>query len=97
LLPQLSILRNFNNNNIIITISSSSSRSTISLLLHVECHIVLRPLLFPRRELHLPVLEIDPIIPAVLIQVRDHIIQQLHVGLIHDPGDGCPQNMIAGI
>jgi len=43
------------------------------------------------------IMEIDPVLAAMFVDIADHFLQELQVGLVHDAGDAFAQDMIACI
>ena len=44
---------------------------------------------------HAEVVEVDPVVPAMGVQIRHHVLQQLHIRLVHDPCNGTAEDFIA--
>src|ERR1700743_94699 len=43
------------------------------------------------------VVEVDPVFAAAGGETGDHLLEELHIGFIHDPSDGFAKDMIAGV
>jgi len=43
------------------------------------------------------IMQVDPVGATVGIDIGDHVLQQLEVGFVHDPGDGFTQDVVAGV
>jgi len=46
---------------------------------------------------HTQVVQVDPVLPSVVIEIGHHVAQELHIRLVHDAGNGAAQDTIAGV